>query len=58
VDGTDETMPYGERRFTIIGMVQGALLFVVYTERGERVRLISARLANKYEQDDYYRQGA
>jgi uncharacterized DUF497 family protein len=56
VDGTDDTTFYGERRFTVIGMVEGTLLFVVYTERGERVRLISARRATKHEQDDYYQQ--
>ncbi len=30
------------------------VLFVVYTERGETTRLISARLADKEEVDDYY----
>ena len=56
VDGVDENEAYGEERFTAIGMVRGVLLFVVYTERGARVRLISARRATKYEQDDYYQQ--
>ncbi len=37
-------------------MVEGALLFVSYTERGERIRIISARRATKHEQDDYYQQ--
>ena len=29
---------------------------VSYTERGERIRIISARRATKHEQDDYYQQ--
>ena len=56
VDGIDDSDVYGEERFTTIGMVDGVLLFVVHTERGARVRLISARRATKYEQDDYYQQ--
>ena len=39
----------------ITGMVNGQLLTVVYTERGERTRIISARKATKHEQRDYYR---
>jgi uncharacterized DUF497 family protein len=47
---------YGEQRFTLVGMVEGTLIFVAYTEREERVRIISARRATKYEQDDYFQQ--
>jgi uncharacterized DUF497 family protein len=36
-------------------MVDGALLTVVYTERGERTRIISARRATKHAQREYYR---
>ena len=43
----------------IVGMAEGeVLLFAAYTERGERIRLISARRATQYEQDDYFRQNA
>ena len=35
-----------EDRYIAIGMV-GNLLFVVFTERGENIRLISARLATR-----------
>jgi uncharacterized protein len=48
----------GEERFTIVGMVEGTLIFVAYTERGERVRIINARQATKHEQDDYYTQNS
>lgn len=52
----DDREEYGEQRFIRIGMVEGVLLFVVYTERDERVRIISARRAIRYEQDDYFQQ--
>lgn len=56
VEGYDDSLVYGEDRFTIIGMVEGVPLFVVYTERAHRIRLISARRATRHEQDDYYQQ--
>jgi uncharacterized protein len=52
----DDRNDYGEDRFTRIGMVEGTLLFVSYTERDDRIRIISARRATKHEQNDYYRQ--
>ncbi len=54
----DEREDYGEERINLIGMCNGIILHVTYTERGERIRLISARKAKKDEQDDYYRQNA
>jgi uncharacterized DUF497 family protein len=42
--------------FTMVGMVEGTLIFVVYTERGDRVRIITARRATRHEQDDYFEQ--
>jgi uncharacterized DUF497 family protein len=42
----------GEERWQTLGMV-GKVLFVVYTERGENKRLISARLAEKHERRSY-----
>ena len=52
----DDRADYGEDRYTIIGMVEDVLIFVAYTERDDRVRIISARRATPHEQDDYYRQ--
>ena len=41
----------------IIGMAESrALLFVAYTEREERIRIISARRVTQYEQEDYFKQ--
>ena len=59
IERLDDREGYGEERFVIVGMAEGeVLLFVAYTERGERIRLISARRATQYEQDDYFRQNA
>ena len=42
-----------ENRYITIGMVED-VLFVVYTERKDHLRIISARLANKKERSMYY----
>ena len=56
VEILDEREDYREDRFLLIGMVQGELLSVIYTEREGRFRLISARRADKDEQDHYFTQ--
>jgi len=45
----DERKDYGERRFRAIGVSSGELLHVVYTRRGEVIRIISVRRANRRE---------
>jgi len=45
----------GEQRHITTGQGNEVLLTVVYTERNERIRIISARKATKHEQRDYYR---
>ncbi len=47
---------YDEQRFNIIGRSSTRLLFVTYTDRGERVRIISARPAERAEQSYYVRE--
>jgi uncharacterized DUF497 family protein len=47
-----ETNTAGEERWQTLGVSEG-VLFVVYTERGEETRLITARLANKAERRSY-----
>ena len=43
-----------EERFVLIGRsIQGRLLVIVHTDRGERIRVISARLATKKERLRY-----
>jgi len=44
-----------EDRYNTIGMVND-VIFVVYTERKENIRLISARIATKTERSIYYDQ--
>ena len=56
VERIDDRHDYGEERFILIGMARNVVLFVVYTEREERIRLISARRATKQEHDDYVQQ--
>lgn len=59
VERIDDRENYGEDRFVIIGMAEGGcLLLVVYVEREDRVRLISARRATQLEQDDYFQQNS
>lgn len=48
----DEDYSYYEDRHAVIGLV-GRLLFVVYTERWDVIRLISARVATKEEEEIY-----
>jgi uncharacterized DUF497 family protein len=45
----------GEIRYVITGMVNDVILTVVYTERGDRTRIVSARRATKHEQEEDYR---
>jgi uncharacterized protein len=46
----------GENRYLIIGVsLQGRYLFVSYTERGDKIRLINARLMTAKERK-YYEQ--
>ena len=58
VEWIDEREAYGEERSILLGIVTGQVLTVVYTERGERIRIISAWRAARHEQDYYYRQNA
>jgi hypothetical protein len=45
-------------RINLIGMCEAVLIHVTYTERNERIRIISARRAERHEQDDYYRENS
>lgn len=55
MDDFDDFNSDDEDRFKIIGMVE-KILVVIYTEREDKNRIISARFANKKEQRDYYGQ--
>lgn len=55
----DNRFDYGEIRFVIIGKMysdvtnKDILVVMVYTERGGRIRIISARKASKWERKLY-----
>jgi uncharacterized DUF497 family protein len=54
LDWLDEREPYGEDRYVILGMVETRLLYVAYTMRGDKIRLISARGAEPHERRQYH----
>jgi hypothetical protein len=43
-----------EERYRVIGKANNYILLVVYTWREDRIRIISARKATKYERQQYY----
>jgi uncharacterized DUF497 family protein len=45
----DDLDAAGELRFNAVGVVDGRMLFVTYTTRGDVVRIISARGADPHE---------
>ena len=56
-DGIDEDDPDpDEKRYNRLCGLGQRVWVVVYTERGNRIRIISARPANKHEQRTYFRQ--
>ncbi len=51
---TDDESDPGEQRFITLGVgALSRLLVVVYSWRGERIRIISARLAEAHEREEY-----
>lgn len=58
VEWIDDREDYGEERINLLGMCDGVLLHVTYTERDERVWIISARRAERHEQDYYFRENS
>ena len=54
-DEYDELHSEEEDRYKIIGKVD-EILVVIYTEREDRTRIISARYATKREENEYYEQ--
>ncbi len=52
----DDRYSYAEQRFVTFGLLQGRVVAVVHTDRGDLTRIISARKATKYEQRIYFEQ--
>lgn len=45
--------PKGEERWIAVGSLGGLTIAVIYTFRGEKIRLVTARRANKREREHY-----
>jgi uncharacterized DUF497 family protein len=57
IERLDDREDYGETRLILIGMAEGnVVLFVAFTEREDRIRIISARRATQNEEADYIQQ--
>ena len=55
----DDRFDYGETRTIAFGLLKGQVVKVIvvaYTERGEKIRIISARKALKHEETFYFQQ--
>jgi len=52
----DDRFDYGEIRFYALGLLNGRVLAVVYTQTENAIRIISARKANKYDQEKYFKE--
>ena len=49
----DSRWDYGEDRYQLLGTIEHRVFVVVYTVRGDVIRIISARKANQREVQDY-----
>lgn len=58
VEWLDDRQDYGEKRHVILGMVETRLLYVAYTMRGEKIRVISARGAEPHERRRYHEENS
>ncbi len=56
LEAIDDRADYGEVRTIAFGLSGETVLQVVYTWRGENIRIISARKANRYDAEKYYRE--
>lgn len=50
----DNRFNYGEQRLIALGLLKGKVIVVVYTERNDIIRIISARKATKNEQQIHF----
>ncbi len=49
----DARYDYGEQRFITLGQLEGRVVVIAHTPRGEKTRIISMRKANSREQKAY-----
>lgn len=55
VEREDDRLDYDEVRVIAVGLLHGAVVAIVFTDRGDTRHVISMRKATKGEQDDYFR---
>ncbi|MDR3497125.1 MAG: BrnT family toxin [Ancalomicrobiaceae bacterium] len=53
IEWRDERQQWGEVRMVAVGELSGRLITVVYTDRAEARRIISARVARKKEREKW-----
>jgi uncharacterized DUF497 family protein len=58
IEWLDISRDAGEHRYALLGTVDGKVLFVAYALRQERIRIISARGATRYERKRYHEENA
>lgn len=51
----DERFDYKEQRYYTIGMLRGMTVVISHTETPELIRIISFRMAKKYEEELYFK---
>jgi len=49
----DDDVDYGEERLVAIGLVRDRIYVVVFVEHGDTIRVISLRMADKEEANEY-----
>src|SRR5512144_3171600 len=54
----DERFDYGETRYLTLGLLKHRVILIVHTESGDRILIISARKATRYEEKNYFEQVA
>ena len=55
LEGVDRREDYGEDRYIGFGFIRNTVVVVVYTERGDTIRIISLRKALKHERSEFER---
>ena len=54
IERLDSDSSEDEERWAVTGLIDGTEVYVVYVLRGDVVRLISARRANRHEREEYW----
>jgi uncharacterized DUF497 family protein len=49
----DDRQDYGEERWIALGDLDGTIVVIVFTQRADRIRVISIRKANRRERKTY-----